>query len=402
MTSLNPRNSCTWMLTTALTLAMSAGLIVGAAPAALAKGASYEVLYSFAGQPNDGADPRANLIEDSAGNLYGTTFYGGTANDGTVFELAQNGAETVLYSFASLADGTNPGGGRLLRDSAGNLYGTTFNGGTAAGEGGTVFKLAPDGTKTTLYSFCPSDCADGYEPETGLIADRKGDLYGTTVFGGTSGWGTVFEVEPDGTETVLHSFTGTDGADPQSDLIRIGGNLYGTTYQGGTDDNGTVFELVKGKKGAWTINVLHSFTGGTDGGNPAGDLTADSAGNVYGTAEIGGTHGSGNVFKLAPDGTETVLYSFTGGSDGGFPTSSLLMKKGNLYGTTGGGGTSGLGTVFELASDGTETVLHSFAGGSDGEFPGSASPLVESKGYLYGTTASGGAGGSGTAFKVKE
>jgi uncharacterized repeat protein (TIGR03803 family) len=405
-----------WRLrgSTVLQIAAIAAVTASVAPAALAKGVSYEVLYDFS-FGTDGFYPYASLIEDSAGNLYGANQGGGdlscpngeSVGCGNVFEIAPNGAETVLYSFVGApTDGFYPGYGSLIRDSAGNFYGTTEYGGTSNYPGGTVFKLAPDGAETLLYSFCPGGypCADGWNPVGGVIADAKGNLYGTTSQGGASNNGTVFEIAPDGTETVLYSFTGgADGAYPAADLTRIGGNIYGTAAYGGADGDGTVFELVKGKKGPYTFKLLYSFTGGSDGANPYADLTADKAGNLYSTANAGGAYGYGNVFKLAPDGTETVLYSFagTGANDGQYPFTGLVMKKGNLYGMTFGGGAAGNGTVFGLTPDGTETVIHSFAGDTDGGNPVGSGPLVASGGYLYGTTGGGNYTDIGTVFKVK-
>ncbi|MGH9205494.1 MAG: choice-of-anchor tandem repeat GloVer-containing protein, partial [Acidimicrobiales bacterium] len=257
------------------------------------------------------------------------------------------------------------------------------------------------------------------------IADSSGNLYGTTFQGGVVGGctdglgcGTVFRLSPGGTETVLHAFTfSSEGYGPNGPLIAdSSGNLYGTTYSDGASGNGVVFKLTPGG----TYTVLHTFTGGSDGANPAGDLIADSSGNLYGTTRGGGASGSGcggfgcgTVFKLSPGGTLTVLYSFTGGSDGEGPVGNLIAdSKGNLYGTTllGGGpgcGQFGLGcgVVFKLSPSGTETVLHIFTGGSDGGAP-FAGLIADSSGNLYGTTFQGGAltacngVGCGVVFKL--
>ncbi|HEX4079839.1 MAG TPA: choice-of-anchor tandem repeat GloVer-containing protein [Rhizomicrobium sp.] len=388
-----------------LPLAAVAALAAGGLSTALAKGASYEVLYNFAG---DGEIPYDNLKRSNSGHLYGTTLEGGGTGCGgngcgTVFKITKSGAETVLYSFEGSGNCGFPGRGTLINDSAGNLYGMTILGG--AGCEGSVFELAPDGTETVLHSF-GGGLGDGAYPEAGLTADSKGNLYGTTQEAGAHDVGTVFEVALDGTETLLHSFAGppNDGAYPRADLLTIGGNIYSTTYQGGANNDGTVFELVKGKKGAWTEKVLHSFAG-ADGMGPWADLTKDSAGNVYGTAIGGGANGYGDVFKLAPDGTFTVLYSFQGSGDGEYPYSAVLMaKNGDLYGTTGGTQQAPyFGTVFQLAPDGTETVLHAFAGSpNDGSCALGAGPLTEIGGYLYGTTYEGGSSNLGIAFRIKE
>ena len=251
-----------------------------------------------------------------------------------------------------------------------------------------------------LYSFTGSD---GSEPFAGLIADSSGNLYGTTQSGGASGGhGVVFKLSPSGTETVLHTFTGgSDGGIPRAGLIAdTGGNLYGTTAGGGASNAGTVFKLSP----SGTETVLYSFTG-SDGSGPFAGLIADSSGNLYGTTQSGGASGGhGVVFKLSPGGTETVLYSFTGGSDGGTPRAGLIAdSSGNLYGTTqfGGPGCGGVGcgVVFKLSPSGTETVLYSFTGSDgSGPFPGL---IADSSGNLYGTTLSGGAsGGHGVVFKL--
>jgi uncharacterized repeat protein (TIGR03803 family) len=374
----------------------------------------FRVLYSFAGG-SDGAYPEAGLIKDLAGNLYGTTTGGGISYGyGTVFELAPDGIETVLYAFTGGSDGNDPYAG-LIRDSAGNLYGTTAFGG--ARHYGTVFELAPDGTETVLHSFTGSDGAD---PFAGLIKDKAGNLYGTTEEGGSTscegyGCGTVFELAPDGTETVLHAFTGgNDGDDPIGGLIKdSAGNLYGTTVNGGGTGCGygcgTVFKLAPDG----TETVLYAFTGGSDGAGPAAGLIKDSAGNLYGTTEGGGGtscnsgYGCGTVFEFAPDGTETVLHAFTGGNDGATPFAGLIKDSaGNLYGTTFLGGTYGGGVVFKVAADGTETVLHAFTV-KNGTNP-FAGLIKDSAGNLYGTTSGGGNTscnapyGCGTVFRLKK
>ncbi len=263
------------------------------------------ILHSF-GVPPDGEYPEAGLIMDTNGNFFGTTAHGGTAGYGTVFELAKGTnsyTETILHSFGSGTDGQNPRAG-LIMDANGNLYGTTSNGGTAGY--GTVFELAPSNgsyTETVLHSFGATP--DGQYPEAGLIMDASGNLYGTTSDGGTAGgYGTVFELAKGAsgyTETVLHSFgSGTDGQYPEAGFIMdASGNLYGTTYQGGSSGYGTVFELVKGASG-YTETVLNSFTG-TNGQYPEAGLIMDASGNLYGTTYGGGTAGGyGTVFEITP------------------------------------------------------------------------------------------------------
>jgi len=349
---------------------------------------TFTVLYSFTGSP-DGASPASNLIGDGAGDLIGTTEDGGASGHGTVFRVNASG-ETVLYSFQGGRDGSLPEAG-LIRDSVGNLFGTTLSGGN---DDGTVYKLDTAGTETVLYRFSH---AGGLYPAGGLTADSAGNLYGAAEYGGAHGLGTIYKLNGNG-ETVLHGFTGVgDGATPTEGLIRDAeGNLYGTTSGGGAFRWGTVFKL----DAAGTETVLYSFTGGADGANPYSTLIRDAAGNLYGTAMHGGiVHGStgfGVVFKLDPAGNQTVLYSFTGGADGAHPTFSLVQDAdGNLYGTTESGGIGnglsgpGDGVVFKVDTAGNETVLHSFTGGADGLQP-EAALFRDSAGNLYGTTVAGG------------
>jgi uncharacterized repeat protein (TIGR03803 family) len=348
-------------------------------------------LYSFTGSgAGDGANPEAGLIADPAGNLYGTTAVGGASGQGTVFQLDPSGNLTVLYSFTG-ADGANPRA-PLIADAAGNLYGTTIIGG-ASGQG-TVFQLTPSGVLNVLYSFTGGN--DGALPFAGVIADAAGNLYGTTIDGGAGGQGTVFQLDPSGTLTVLYS---SDGGSPWAGLLAdAAGNLYGTTEGG--DGPGRVFQLTP----SGTLNVLHRFIG-SDGAVPHGRLIADAAGNLYGTTHNGGTSGYGTVFQLDSSGTLTVLHSFTGGNDGAYPEAGLLADAaGNLYGTTYGGAAGGEGTVFQVTLSGALTVLHSFTGGSDGGRP-VADLLADAAGNLYGTTGLGGAtascpGGCGTVFEL--
>src|SRR5208337_4751127 len=291
-------------------------------------------------------------------------------------QVAQAQTESVLYGFcsqANCADGFHPNDA-LIMDAEGNLYGTTYAGG-AYGVG-TVFELSPAGTETILHSFRKKNGKDGYTPYAGLIMDAEGNLYGTTYAGGAHGQGTVFELSSSGIETILHSFAGheTDGAHPLAGLtMDAKGNLYGTTVGGGDYKGchggcGTVFEVSAGG----TETILHSFAKkGNDGRGPSAGLIMDASGNLYGTTDLGGAHFYGTVFELTPDGTETVLYSFCsqGGlncTDGANPVGTLVMDtEGNLYGAT----ALYEGTVFEFAPNSTETVLHSFLGAPDGEVP---------------------------------
>lgn len=256
-------------------------------------------------------------------------------------------------------------------------------------------------TETVRYSF--ANTPDGANPRyVTPVLDAKGNLYGTTEYGGAFGFGTVFELTASGTETILHNFdvNGTDGAYPVASLVMYRGNLYGTTVEGGTDSiDGTVFELKHTTKG-WTERILHSFGATGDGSQPSCALTVDTTGNLYGTTNVGGAYSRGTVFELTPSGTENILWSFGNGTDGANPIAGVIRDSGgNLYGTTEYGGDYGYGTVFKLTPSGVETVLHSFdLNGVDGAYP--VARLVLYKGNLYGTTVDGGAYGAGTVFRV--
>jgi len=315
--------------------------------------AHLNLLYLFKGGA-DGLSPSSGLVFDKQGNLYGTTAAGGGIGCGgfgcgTVFKLTPDGTETLLYSFqGGTNDGYDPNS--LIRDSDGNFYGTTLYGGNAGNGGcnngscGVVFKLAPDGTETVLHAFSGGD--DGANPDGGMVRDKAGNLYGTAENGGTTDRGIVFRIAPDGTETILHEFcvqNCDDGQGPMGNLISDkAGNLYGTTGGGGNGSNGgTVYRLAKDG----TLTVLYTFCaqGGQCGWLPEAGVIMDSAGNLYGTTYAGGTgdcpptSGCGTVFELSPDGTETELHSFDPSVDGELPVAGVIMDKaGNLYGAVGG------------------------------------------------------------------
>jgi uncharacterized repeat protein (TIGR03803 family) len=377
------------------------------------------LLHSFNYSSGDGAYPYAGVTFDGSGNLYGATENGGIYNSGVVFELSPNGSggwsETVLHSFnPNGADGLYPQGG-LMVDAAGHLFGTTPNGGRY--NVGTMFEMSHNGSGAWIENVYSFDYAgtDGAIPDAGLISDAAGNFYGTTSGGGNSDAGTAFEMSPNGsggwTEKLLYSFgEGLDGFNPEASLIfDARGNLYGTTPSGSMNGGGMAFELSPNGSGGWTETVLHSFSGGTDGSAPFGALIFDGAGNLYGTTTSQGINFYGTAFKLSPNGsggwTETVLHSFGAGTDGSGPTGGLIFDgAGNLYGTTYSGGTSNVGTVFELSPNGsggwTETVLYSFNNnGSDGNYP-YAGLVFDSAGNLYGTTYYGGTSNQGSIFKL--
>ena len=365
----------------------------------------YKTLYKFKGG-KDGAYLGAGLIFDQAGNLYSTTNLGGAYGYGTVFQLTPNGdgswTERVLHSFNG-TDGNTPTSASLIFDQSGRLYATTNQGG-AYGYG-TVFQLTPNGdgswTESVLHSFSGTD---GSKPIAGLIFDGAGNLYGTTTAGGAYDSGTVFELTPNGdgtwTENVIHSFSGGDGSSPTANLIfDSAGNLYGTTLYGG-DGDGTAFRLAPNGDGSWTEIVLHSFHS-ADGGLPWWGMIFDKAGNLYGTTWLGGAYGGGTVFRLIPkaDGSwkHTVLFSLA--TNG--PASLIRDSVGNLYSTTMHGGTYGYGTVFKLkhvTGGWKEIVLHSFR-----NRPGAqpfAGVIFDAAGNLYSTTYGDGSTTFGSVFEI--
>jgi hypothetical protein len=420
--------------------ALIAGAMVTQATSAKA-GSAENVLHRFTGG-NDGGVPIGGLIFDSSGNLYGTTANSGLPGDscpgscGTVFELSpdSNGkwTETVLYTFKGGVDGGIPYGS-LVNDSSGNLYGTASEGGDDRYCGyyqvpgcGVVFELSPSGdgkwNEKVLYSFTGSD---GALPDSGLVFDASGNLYGTTTLGGIRGClfgscGVVFELTPTSggkwSEKVLHRFRGgNDGGISYATLILdAAGNLYGTTQLGGGKGFcsgwacGIVFELTPASNNRWKETVLHRFTGGKDGAGPDAGVISDAQGNLYGIAGGGALrycqgYGCGLVFELSPRGNgkwdEKVLHTFTGGKDGAGPVGSPIFDAaGNLNGTASSGGNQicygGCGVVFRLTPSASgewkETVLHTFTG-KDGAYPESSPSLtLDPAGNLYGTTIFGG------------
>jgi uncharacterized repeat protein (TIGR03803 family) len=367
----------------------------------MAEAQTFTMLHTFTGP--DGANPQSRLIQDATGNLYGTTYYAGQSGYGTVFKMASNHKLTVLYSFAGPPDAANPSG-PLLIDKSGNLYGTTVWGG--ASNMGTVFRLSSTGAETVLYSF-NGNTTDGNNPQGGVISDPTGNLYGTTEAGGNGagctfyGCGIVFELDTAGHETILHNFNGEgDGAIPWAGLLRdAAGNLYGTTVEGGTSGLGAIFKL----NTAGTLTLLHSFAG-TDGAYPYGGVIRDTKGNLYGATYEGGTSQVGTVFKLNKAGKLAILHNFKGNTDGAYPPEGLVRDAaGNLYGITAQGGSSNFGTVFKVSAAGKETVLHTFTKARQGMLP-EAGLLLDKTGDLYGTTYYGGlrTSNDGTIFKLTQ
>jgi uncharacterized repeat protein (TIGR03803 family) len=392
--------------------------------AASAQAATEKVIHSFNSADGGGFHTYSGVIFDGAGNLYGNTYNGGPDDAGNVFELTPTvgggWAGKVLYDFAiNSKAGIQPHVAPTL-DADGNLYSVT---------GDAVFKLTPTAVgpwaEKVVHSF--GNGTDGSFLAGSLIVDAADNLYGTTIYGGTSGNGIVFELSRTAggglAEEILHNFDGANGAGPSGALIfDAAGSLYGTTVAGGTGDGaGVAFELSPSAGGGWVYKVLHFFNG-TDGENPVGSLVFDASGNLYGMSQAGGTSGCGTVFELSPEAgggwTEKVLRSFgKAGKDGINPIAGLTIDAaGDLYGVSnlGGsvdGGIYSAGIAFELTPDTrggwTEKILHQFgAYATDGQRPNG--PLVfDAAGNLYGTTFYGGTGngsppvpGGGTVFEI--
>ena len=284
-----------------------------------------------------------------------------TNNQALVANFVPAPALTSLYSFTGGADGGLPGAG-LVQGSDSNFYGTTSGGGTSGN--GTVFRISPSGSLTNLWEFTGG--SDGASPYAGLVQGSDGNFYGTTYGGGANGNGTVFRITPSGTLTTLWSFTyDSDGELPSALVQGSDGNFYGTTYDGGANGNGTVFRITP----SGTLTTLWSFTGGSDGAYPYAGLVQGSDGNFYGTTSAGGTNNAGTVFQINSAGGLTTLYSFSGGADGESPWAGLIQgSDGSFYSTTYEGGSYGYGTVFKLSpwfcTFGITTISSPSVGGS--------------------------------------
>ena len=331
------------------------------------------IVYNFCSEGGsvcpDGVSPYAGLVQTVTGDLYGTTRNGGNFGSGTVFKMTPHGVLTTLHSFCShpgCADGEWPFAA-LVQAPSGDFFGTTYFGGANGSGGGTIFKINPSGVLTTLYSFCSQvNCADGGNPYAGLVLAASGDLYGTTSCGG-AGFGlcpdyggTVFTISPEGPLTTLYSFCSqfgcTDGSNPDGGVLGYGGNFYGTTAGGGANGGGSIFEITP----AGSLTTLYSFGNPAQGVPAGGDdpyagLVLGTDGNFYGTTEVGGEPygaGDGTIFKIAPEGTLTTLYTFctqANCADGAVPDSGMVQATdGAFYGTTTQGGTDAYGTAYRL------------------------------------------------------
>lgn len=360
---------------------------------------TFNTVHDFAG--SEGANPLNGLMTAANGVLYGTASSGGAFGNGSIYRISATAKLTTAYSFKGGTDGASPQS-FVIEDKTGNFYGTT-NAGGAYGAG-TVYRLS--GTKeTVLYSF--GAAGDGSSPEAGLAMDGHGNFYGTTASGGLNGNGTVFMLYRQAgvvKEKILYNFgTGTDGTVPVAGVsLDASGNVYGTTSSGGAYGYGTVFELTKAS--GWKETTLHSFQDSDDGAVPYAGLVADSSGNFYGAATEGGSQGGGTIFELTPSGTSwnfVVVQSVPGWGISGTFRNLLIDSSGNIFATTHCDGNYSAGTVYELTPSGgswTYTLLYTFTGGTDGLY--SFSNLVMRNGSLYGTTNLGGTSGQGVVFEV--
>jgi len=406
-----------WFVFRAALAIVSAPLLMSLILIGDAHASTENVLYSFGSSP-DANGPVSGLTFDAAGNLYGTAASGGANSDGAVFQLTPGTGgkwnESVIYSFTGKSDGMVPLGGVIL-DAAGNLYGTTSRGALGSG---TVFTLIPGaGGKWKLKVLHTFIGTTGGVPSAGLIFDTAGNLYGTTAEGGAHEVGSVFELVPGANGKwafkAIHSFNnnGHDGNDPLAGLtLDAAGNLYGTTYAGGAYTYGVVFQLTPGSNGNWTETILHAFnaSNGHDGAAPDAPIVIDSNGNLFGTTTSGGKDRFyGVVFELTLNSQgkwqESILHAFTDGPDGGEPNAGLTLDtSGNLYGTGATGGHEGVVFKETLGTNGKwkHSVAHAFQGGNDGIRP-YAGLILDAAGNLYGTTKQGGTNSLGTVFMVR-
>ena len=360
-------------------------------------GSSDTILYYFGGGA-DGANPTPGLIMDGAGNLYGMTTSGSPSySPGTVFKLRPDGTKTILHTFERGTDGYLPQGG-VVMDGSGNLYGATQGGGTSGN--GTVFRLTSSGTYTILYSFgAPPDAK---YPNSGLIMDGAGNLYGTSAEGGANVSGTIFKVTPSGDESVLYSFGVllSSASDPWGGVVMDrAGNLYGVTQLGPSSDS--FLPILYKLTSSGTGTVFNFFNNSADGIAPDPDVSIDAAGNLYGTTSQGGAYGQGVLYKITPSGSRSVLHSFSAHSQIGYDGFSHLWldSAGIIYGAEvaccGPGG-----SIFKVSPSGEDSVLYAFSSdNADGGAPELG--FVDSVGNIYGTTNYGGPSGSGTVFKIK-
>jgi uncharacterized repeat protein (TIGR03803 family) len=360
--------------------------------------ATFNILYNFTISNSTLGSSGAVLVQGTDGNFYGTTEAGGSSsNGGGVFKVTSSGSLTTLVVFSG-ANGLLPNAA-LVQGTDGNFYGTTNLGGSGYGSigpgslgDGTVFKITPSGTLTTLVSFTG---ANGAQPQCTVVQGTDGNFYGTTGLGGTNNEGTVFKITPAGVLTTLYSFGGADGNQPDAGVVQgTDGNFYGTTGLGGTSNDGTVFKITP----AGALTTLFSFSG-PNGIQPSATLLQYSDGNFYGTTYHGGAHLSGTVFKITPAGVLTTLYSFGGTTDGALPDAPLIVDiDGNFYSTTNAGGDSNNdGTIYQITPAGALSTLVTLTG-TNGSIP--TGLVLAHDGNFYGTTEVGGSTGAGNVFQL--
>lgn len=350
-------------------------------------GAEFQLIQSMG---KIGGTPYAKLIQDLEGNLYGTTYYGGSTGAGTVFKLTAGGEFSVLHEFDGGSEGAKPYAG-LVQASDGNFYGTTSEGGSKGA--GIAFKLDKSGNFDVLHEFDGS--SGGATPLTGLIQANDGKFYGTTSAGGSNGYGIVFKLDASGNFTVLHHFNDSDGNYPFGELLQAdNGNFYGTTNSGGSNGYGVIFTL----DASGSFSVLHHFNA-DDGTNPSGSLSQANDGSFYGTTSSGGSHIGGTVFQFDASGNFSVITDFAAEHTGSTYAGVIQGSDGNFYGTWVNGGSHGYGAVFKLDTSGNLSLLHEFSGGSGGSSPMAALVQVPD-GSFYGTTVGGGNNEAGTVFKI--
>jgi uncharacterized repeat protein (TIGR03803 family) len=367
---------------------------------------TFEVVHPFTGSPGDGANPSGPLIQATDGNFYGMTLFGGSLGVGTIYRVQPDGTETVLHSFISApGDGANPAGA-LTQATDGNFYGATQLGG-AAGLG-TIYQMTPDGTVTILHNFTHDDGAA--VPAGTLIQASDGNLYGTSIYtdhddrtGYFTGGGTVFQITLDGTLTILHHFAGgADGYGPNGGLVQASdGNFYGTTHYTGGNDMGQFFGggTLYQMTLDGTVTTLHEFAGGTDGYQPLAGLVIATDGTFYGTTSAGGMPNQGTVFQITSDGTIAILHTFAGGAEGAQPFTGLIQATdGNFYGTTQQAGALNGGTVFRITPDGTVTTLHDFDSEAEGAGPRTLIQALD--GNFYGATFGQSGRNLGSVFRL--
>lgn len=371
-----------------------------------AQAQTYSILHVFTGG-KDGGEVRGPLTEGPDHELYGASTVGGKYLEGNLFKMTKDGKhEAVLDSF-KYWNGYEPNP-NLILDPSGVIYGATSQGGEN-GDLGTFYELISRNKEKVIHQFPYNSTTDGHGPVGPIAVDAQGNFYGATSAGGTVNSGTIYKIDPSGNETIIYNFSpaNVSGGDPQGVVWGPDGDLYGVAacsygcYSGG----GTIFKVDT----SGNLTTLYAFTGGTDGSNPSGALLFDAAGNIYGTTFFGGTGpcnnygylGCGTIFKLAPDGTETVLYNFQNSADGGYPSSGVIADaNGNLYGVTLGGGNQNLqcGVAYELNTQGQESVLHTFEGLTDACQP--EGELLLSKNVLYGAAPVGANTKYGAIFKI--